>query len=97
MNPVTRCGGFVCPSTGEEWRGRPALSATVRVLSMDFFRKIVTRHDVGLGEAYMDGAATIERDSNRIPSVLACDSFRIFLECCSGEAKQHNQLSNPCC
>ncbi|GFR51020.1 hypothetical protein Agub_g13347 [Astrephomene gubernaculifera] len=40
---------------GEEWRGRPPLRATVRVLHMDFFRKIVLRHDVGLGEAYMAG------------------------------------------
>ncbi len=35
--------------------GKPGLSATVRVLSMAFFRKVITRHDTGLGEAYMDG------------------------------------------
>ena len=35
--------------------GRPGLSATVRVLRIAFFRKVVTRHDTGLGEAYMDG------------------------------------------
>ncbi len=34
--------------------GKPGLSATVRVLSMAFFRKVITRHDTGLGEAYMD-------------------------------------------
>ena len=41
--------------TGEEWRGRPGLAACVRVLRADFFAKVVTRHDTGLGEAYMDG------------------------------------------
>ncbi|PRW60674.1 cyclopropane-fatty-acyl-phospholipid synthase [Chlorella sorokiniana] len=40
---------------GEEWRGRPALSATVRLFSPSFFRKVITRHDTGMGEAYMDG------------------------------------------
>ncbi len=39
---------------GEEWRGRPAPRATLRVFNMDFFRKIVLRHDTGLGEAYME-------------------------------------------
>lgn len=27
----------------------------MRVLRPDLFRKVVTRHDTGLGEAYMDG------------------------------------------
>eukprot|EP00775_Hariotina_reticulata_P004736 gene4736-4986_t len=40
---------------GEEWRGLPARRATVRVLRMGMFSKIVQRTDVGLGEAYMDG------------------------------------------
>ena len=36
------------PSTaGEEWRGRPALSATVRLFNPSFFRKVITRHDTG--------------------------------------------------
>lgn len=39
---------------GEEWRNRPRPCCTVRVYNMDFFRKIVLRHDTGLGEAYMD-------------------------------------------
>ena len=34
---------------------QPRLAATVRVLSMAFFRAVVLRHDTGLGEAYMDG------------------------------------------
>ena len=34
--------------------GKPPLHATVRVFQMSFFRKIITRHDTGLGEAYMD-------------------------------------------
>lgn len=35
-----------CPA-GEEWRGRPALSATVRLFNVSFFRKVITRHDTG--------------------------------------------------
>ncbi|GLC46603.1 hypothetical protein PLESTB_001222700 [Pleodorina starrii] len=42
-------------SAGEEWRGRPPLRCTLRIFDMDFFRKIVLRHDVGMGEAYMAG------------------------------------------
>lgn len=40
---------------GEEWRGRPALKATVRIFNMEFFYKIIVKTDTGLGEAYMDG------------------------------------------
>eukprot|EP00967_Tisochrysis_lutea_P090429 scaffold129414_cov18-Tisochrysis_lutea.AAC.1 len=39
---------------GEEWRNKPRPCATLRVYDLDFFRKIVLRHDTGLGEAYMD-------------------------------------------
>ncbi len=28
---------------------------TLRVLRADFFRRVITRHDIGLGEAYMEG------------------------------------------
>ena len=38
----------------DRWLGKPPLNAAVRVLDMSFFRKIITRHDTGLGEAYMD-------------------------------------------
>ena len=37
------------------WRGRPPLNATVRIYDVGFFRKIIMRHDTGLGESYMDG------------------------------------------
>ena len=33
----------------------PPKRATMRVFKYDFFRKIVNRHDSGLGESYMDG------------------------------------------
>ena len=46
---------------GDAWMGRPGLSATVRVLRIAFFRKVVTRHDTGLGEAYMDGDYEVNR------------------------------------
>ncbi|GAX82389.1 hypothetical protein CEUSTIGMA_g9817.t1 [Chlamydomonas eustigma] len=39
---------------GDEWRGRPVPCATLRVFNFDFFRKIILRHDTGLGEAYME-------------------------------------------
>ncbi len=39
----------------ESWRDRPPLNATVRIYNAGFFRKIISRHDTGLGEAYMDG------------------------------------------
>lgn len=40
---------------GEAWRGRPDLRATLRIFNMAFFKKIIMRHDTGMGEAYMDG------------------------------------------
>ena len=39
----------------EAWRDRPPLNATVRIYDVAFFRKIIMRHDTGLGESYMDG------------------------------------------
>lgn len=39
----------------ESWRGRPPLHATVRIYDAAFFRKVISRHDTGLGESYMDG------------------------------------------
>lgn len=38
----------------DAWRGAPAPRATLRVYSLDFFRKIVLKADTGLGEAYME-------------------------------------------
>lgn len=49
------CPHAVCPGAGEEWRGRPQLKATVRVFNTAFFRKVITKHDTGMGESYMDG------------------------------------------
>ena len=40
---------------GEEWWGRPRRAATIRLFSYAFFGKIITRHDTGMGESYMDG------------------------------------------
>lgn len=39
----------------EAWRGRPPLDATIRIYDASFFRKVISRHDTGLGESYMDG------------------------------------------
>ncbi|KAK9864126.1 hypothetical protein WJX84_007458 [Apatococcus fuscideae] len=42
-------------SQEESWHMLPASQATMRLFRYDFFRRIVTRHDVGLGESYMHG------------------------------------------
>lgn len=61
------------------WLVRPPLRATVRVFNMSFFRKIITRHDTGLGEAYMD------EDYEVTPVVPAPDRLHhaILFECCT--------------
>ena len=48
------CDRVLVCAEEDRWLERPPLRATVRVLNMSFFRKIITRHDTGLGEAYMD-------------------------------------------
>lgn len=53
-DPATATTTQVAAGAGEAWRGRPAPRATLRIFDMDFFRKVVLRHDTGLGEAYMD-------------------------------------------
>ena len=37
---------------GEEWRGAPVRRATLRVVDAAFFRKVITRHDTGLGVSF---------------------------------------------
>jgi cyclopropane-fatty-acyl-phospholipid synthase len=52
------CYGEPAPAPlveGQEWRGRPPLDVIVRIYNTSFFRKVITRHDTGLGESYMDG------------------------------------------
>lgn len=48
----------------EAWRGRPPLNATVRIYDASFFRKVISRHDTGLGESYMDGDYEVIEGSN---------------------------------
>lgn len=45
---------------GEEWHGAPRARATLRVIDPSFFRALATRHDVGLGEAYMRGDIEVD-------------------------------------
>jgi len=52
--PLRVCKGVYCIAEEDRWLRKPPLYAAVRVLDMSFFRKIITRHDTGLGEAYMD-------------------------------------------
>ena len=49
------CYGTPLPPTGQAWRGRPPLDATLRIYDVGFFRKTIMRHDTGMGESYMDG------------------------------------------
>jgi len=44
------------PASIPAWRGAPPRAAVVRVLDPSFFRLVATRHDTGLGEAYMAGS-----------------------------------------
>ena len=37
---------------GEEWRGAPLRRATLRVVDAAFFRKVIMRHDTGLGVSF---------------------------------------------
>ena len=67
--------------------GRPGLSATVRVLSTAFFRKIVTRHDTGLGEAYMDGDYEVSRRLFRDACTLIVCEVTWRLSCVSGHIR----------
>lgn len=46
--------GSPAPAPGEPWRGAAELKATIRVFDTSMFVKLLTKHDVGLGESYMD-------------------------------------------
>lgn len=52
---------------GETWRGQPLLRATVSVYDWSFFTRVVSRHDTGLGEAYMHD----NFDCDNLPGLLA--------------------------
>jgi hypothetical protein len=67
---------------GQEWRGLPKRAATLRVLSMAMFKKIVVKHDVGMGEAYMDGDYVADDLGVRV-DVLGCLWLCALLACVS--------------
>ena len=52
----------------DRWLGKPPLHAIVRVFQMSFFRKIITRHDTGLGEAYMDDDYEVRTIAPSLPN-----------------------------
>jgi cyclopropane-fatty-acyl-phospholipid synthase len=57
------------------WRGAPPRAATIRVLDPAFFRLVATRHDTGLGEAYMSGAwECADADFGGLLAVLAANA-----------------------
>lgn len=44
----------LCDCAGQQQLPAGDPSATMRLFSCAFFRKVVTRHDTGMGESYMD-------------------------------------------
>lgn len=61
---------------GEEWRNRPPLDATVRVFDTAFFRKVILRHDTGMGESYMDGDYEVD-DLGKLLAVATANAYNI--------------------
>lgn len=57
-------GDVNCCSTAipgaERWRQLPPLCCSVTIHNTDFFYKVMTRHDTGLGEAYMQGDYSVD-------------------------------------
>ena len=51
----------------------PAQRAVVRIFDCAFFRKILLRHDTGLGESYMDG----DYEASIHKSCRICDSPKL--------------------
>ena len=49
---------------GQEWRGVPARKATVRIFDCAFFKRILLRHDTGLGESYLAGEFEVRLKRN---------------------------------
>jgi cyclopropane-fatty-acyl-phospholipid synthase len=64
------------PDAPDAWRGRPPLRATLRVFSMDLFRKLVLCHDTGLGEAYMDGDYEVD-DLGGLMAVMTANAVDV--------------------
>ena len=42
-------------TSSSKYVAKPPLEATIRLFNTTFFKKIITRHDTGMGESYMDG------------------------------------------
>lgn len=61
---------FLFVSSVDQWRGAPALKATIRLFNMKIFRKCVLRYDTGLGESYMDGDFEVD-DLGALMAILA--------------------------
>ena len=64
------------------WHVLPPLQATMRLIKYDFFRKIVIRHDTGLGESYMAGDYEVYAPSTPVISwhmhVLVPDACAVY-------------------
>eukprot|EP01025_Chloroclados_australasicus_P005212 TRINITY_DN11504_c0_g2_i5.p1 TRINITY_DN11504_c0_g2~~TRINITY_DN11504_c0_g2_i5.p1 ORF type:complete len:1114 (+),score=82.38 TRINITY_DN11504_c0_g2_i5:37-3378(+) len=59
-----------------EWRQVPDTRATIRVLDNTFFEKVVKRHDIGLGEAYMQEYFEVD-DIGGFMAVMVANAIQI--------------------
>lgn len=58
------------------WQGLPQKKCRIVVKNTDFFYKILTRHDTGLGEAYMRGDILVD-DVGALMAVITANAFSI--------------------
>jgi cyclopropane-fatty-acyl-phospholipid synthase len=68
------------PSAAAEvdaWKGKPPLEAIVTLYDASFFRKVISRHDTGLGESYMDGDYEVSGDLGRLLAVATANAVDI--------------------
>lgn len=58
------------------WQGLPLNKCNITVNSTDFFYKVMTRHDTGLGEAYMHGDIDVD-DVGAFMAILTANAYSI--------------------
>jgi len=86
----------------EPWRGLPPLNARVRVRNSDMFYLVVTRHDTGLGEAYIRGDFEVD-DLGALLAVITANATTVesnrgvlgLLNWVGGQALRLAHLSRP--
>lgn len=61
------------PDKENEWWGRPLPDCTLRVINASGMWKVITKHDTGLGEAWMDGSIVC-KDPGALMAVLVANA-----------------------